>query len=306
MAKLFMDACKVTIVVPSYNSRGTILLSLEALQSQKTSVSYEIIVVDSSNDGTADLIADRLPDITLIQSEQRLYPGAGRNRGIKMARGEILAFTDADCIADPGWVEAIVQAHSRDSEVIGGVVDNANPENLTGWAYYFTEFNHWSPGAPGGYVDDIPTCCLSMKRSAYERWGPFRESGYCSDTVFHWTMAADGKRPYLDPQIRVAHINPGDLFHMLGHEYEHGKYFAGVRARYQNFSRWQLLAHSITAPILPFILFGRAFGRVRARGYYLPVFFKTSLQTFAGMTFWCLGEFAGYVESMISHKPHEK
>ncbi len=300
-----MEACKVSIVIPSYNSRNTISMSLEALRSQKTSVSNEIIVVDSSKDGTADFIAERFPEVKLIRSEQRLYPGAGRNHGIMEASGEILAFTDADCIADPGWVEAIAQAHLGDSSVIGGVVDNANPENTTGWAYYFTEFNHWSPGAPEGYVDDIPTCCLSMKRSAYERWGPFKETGYCSDTVFHWAMAADGKRPYLDPKIRVAHINPGGLFHMLGHECAHGKYYAGVRARYQDFSHWRLLAHVITAPLLPFILFGRALGRIRARGHQLSFFLKSSLQTFAGMTFWSLGEFAGYLGSMVSRNLHD-
>lgn len=301
-----METCKVSIVIPSYNSQNTISMTLEALRSQKTSVSTEIIVVDSSSDGTADLIAERFPEVKLIRSEQRLYPGAGRNLGIMKASGEIFAFTDADCIADPGWVEAIAQAHRCEAGVIGGVVDNANPENMTGWAYYFTEFNHWSPGALEGYVDDIPTCCLSMKRSAYEQWGPFKESGYCSDTVFHWAMAAAGKRPYLDPQIRVAHINPGDLFHLLGHECEHGKYFAGVRARYQGLSRWRLLAHAITAPLLPFILFGRAFWQIRARGHYQRVFFKTSLQTFAGMTSWCVGEFAGYLGSMLARDPHER
>ncbi|MSQ97935.1 MAG: glycosyltransferase [Xanthomonadales bacterium] len=300
-----MARCKVSIVIPSYNSRNTLPLALEALQAQKTSVPFEIILVDSSTDGSGDLVAARFPDVKLIRSEQRLYPGAGRNRGIREATGEILAFTDADCIADPGWVEAIAQAQLRDLGVIGGIVDNANPENATGWAYYFTEFNYWAPGAPEGFVNEIPTCCLSMKRSAFERWGPFKESGYCSDSVFHWAMAADGKRPYLDPRIRVAHINPSDFPHLLGHEYEHGKFFADARARYQGLSRWRLLLHAVTAPLLPFILFGRAFRRIRARGCQLPFFFRSSLQTFAGMTCWSMGEFSGYLGSMVSRDLHK-
>ena len=300
-----MAGCKVSIVIPSYNSRTTIPLALEALQSQKTAVAFEIILVDSSADGTADLVAARFPQVNLIRSEQRLYPGAGRNRGILAATGEILAFTDADCIPDPGWVEAIAQSHLHDIGVIGGVVDNANPEHAAGWAYYFTEFNHWAPGAAEGYVNEIPTCCLSMKRSAFERWGPFTESGYCSDSVFHWAMAADGKRPYLDPRIRVAHINPSSFIHLLGHEYEHGKFFAEARARYQRLSGRRLLVHTMTAPLLPFVLFGRAFARIRARGRQLPAFLKAGLQTFAGMAAWSVGEFSGYLGSMVARNPRE-
>jgi glycosyltransferase involved in cell wall biosynthesis len=300
-----MASCKVSIVIPSYNSRNTLPLALRALQSQKTVVGFEIIVVDSSTDGTADLVAGTFPGISLIRSAQRLYPGAGRNRGIREARGEILAFTDADCIADPGWVEAIVEAHQGDTDVIGGTVDNANPENATGWAYYFTEFNHWAPGAAEGYVGEIPTCCLSMKRSAFDRWGPFKESGYCSDSVFHWSRAADGKHPWLDPRIRVAHINPSGFLHLLAHEYEHGNFFAKARARYQRLPRWRLLAHSLTAPLLPFILFGRAFGRIRARGQQLSAFRKSMLQTFAGMTAWSAGECTGYLSSLFSRDAHE-
>ena len=129
-----MARCKVSIVIPSYNSRKTLPLALEALQKQKTSVPFEIILVDSSTDGSADLVAARFPCVKLIRSEQRLYPGAGRNRGIREATGEILAFTDADCIADPGWVEAITLSHLSDIGAIGGVVENANPENAIGWA----------------------------------------------------------------------------------------------------------------------------------------------------------------------------
>jgi glycosyltransferase involved in cell wall biosynthesis len=295
-----MTPHQVSVIIPSYNSFGTIAKSLAALQKQQTDAAFEIVVIDSSTDGAADLIENEFPGVSLIRSEQRLYPGAARNLGISTADGEILAFTDADCIADPGWIEAIVQAHKSDESVIGGIVENANPDNSVGWGYYFTEFNHWSPGAAKGHVTEIPTCCLSMKRQAYDRWGPFRAEGYCSDTLFHWRRAKDGEFPYLDPAIRVGHINPGGLFHMLEHEAFHGKYFARVRARYQRLSKSRLLLNLISAPLLPFLLFGRAATRVYSRGHYRSEFLRYALQTFAGIFCWSAGEFAGYLSCALS------
>lgn len=291
---------QVSIIIPSYNSRKTIARSLAALHTQKTDASYETIVIDSSKDGTSELIEQEFPWVKLIRSDERLYPGGARNLGIIEAQGEILAFTDADCVADPDWVEAIVRAHRGNEAVIGGIVENANPENAVGWGYYFTEFNHWSPGAPEGHVTEIPTCCLSMKREAYDRWGPFRKEGYCSDSLFHWRRAEDAEFPYLDPAIRVAHINPGGLFHMLEHEAFHGKYFARVRTQYQELSKGRLLLNVISAPLLPFLLFARAGKRVFSRGHYKSMFVRNSLQTFAGICCWSAGEFAGYLGCLMS------
>ncbi len=142
-----------------------------------------------------------------------------------------------------------------------------------------------------------------MKRVAYDRWGPFREEGYCSDTLFHWRRAKDGEFPYLDPAIRVAHINPHGLFHMLEHEAFHGKYFARVRAQYQERSKGRLLLNVLSAPLLPFLLFARAGARVFSRGFYKSEFIRSSLQTFAGICCWSAGEFAGYLQCLVSPRP---
>ncbi len=305
-----MASHQVSVIIPSYNSLETIVRSLSALHGQQTGAAFEIIVIDSANDGAADLIEREFPTVKLIRSSKRLYPGGARNLGIAEANGQILAFTDADCVAGPGWIEAIVQAHQSTESVIGGIVENANPENPVGWGYYFTEFNHWSPGASKGHVTEIPTCCLSMKREAYERWGPFRTEGYCSDSLFHWLRAKDGELPYLDPDIRVAHINPGGLFHMLEHEAFHGKYFAQVRTRYQSLTKGRLLLNLMTAPLLPFLLFARAGVRVYQRDVYRSAFLRNSLQTFGGILFWSAGEFAGYLSCLVHDQPsiseHEK
>src|SRR5207244_1050179 len=78
-----------------------------------TDVRFEIVVVDSSTDGTAELVAADFPAVRLVTAKERLYPGTARNAGIAEARGEILSFTDADCVVEPNWLAELAQLHRR-------------------------------------------------------------------------------------------------------------------------------------------------------------------------------------------------
>jgi glycosyltransferase involved in cell wall biosynthesis len=295
----------VSVIVASYNARATILRTLASLRTQRGGPPFEIIVVDSSTDGTADLVASAFPDVHVIRSRQRRYAGDARNVGIAASRGDILAFIDADCVVGPEWVDRVAAAHRRDHAVIGGVVENANPSSASGWAYYFTEFNRWLPGARAQTVDEVPGCSMTLKRSAYERYGPFMVGGYCSDTLFQWRLAADGARPHLDPTIRVAHHNPESLASVLRHAPRHGRDFARLRGR-ERPGRLAPALRALSAPLLPFVLIARAAYFVRRDDTpNFGRFLLASPLTMAAMTAWSWGEMRGYlaVATAVGERP---
>jgi glycosyltransferase involved in cell wall biosynthesis len=287
-------APEVSVIVPSYNAASTIATCLAALSEQRTDLPFEIIVVDSGSDGAADIVATHFPEVRLLRFPERKFAGHARNLAIAEARGRLLAFTDADCVPSPDWIEAIRAAHRRSDSVIGGVVTNANPESYVGRAYYFTEFNNWLPDARAGLVDDIAGCCWSMKRSAYSRFGPFLEGTYSSDTAFHWRMAADGQRPYLDPTIRVAHRNPTGWQGTVAHESFHGRCFAQVRVAERGFSRGRSLLHAMASPALPLVLFARAFRNASGTSRQVRSFLSAAPLVFLAMVGWSHGEMLGY------------
>lgn len=288
----------VSVIVPAFNAAGTIERCLSALSAQDTSAAYEVIVVDSGSDETAELVSARFPEVRVCHFEDRKYAGHARNLAIQHARGAVLAFTDADCIPAPDWVEAVRRAHRAPAPVIGGVVANANPESVVGRAYYFTEFNRWLPELPGGTIDDVPGCCWSMKRSAYERYGPFVEGTYCSDTAFHWRMAADGDGPRLDPGIVVAHLNPTDWRRSFAHQALHGRMFARVRVAESRMSRPAVLLRALGSPLLPFLLFARAVRNVAAARGHAPSFLRAAPLVFLAMVWWSSGEMRGYASAL--------
>jgi glycosyltransferase involved in cell wall biosynthesis len=120
----------VSVVVPVYNSQETIESCLDSLVNLNyPKDGYEIIVVDDhSTDESADIVksfAYAQGNIRLLrQSKSKKGPAAARNLGIRHAKGEIIAFTDSDCIVPQDWLEKISLCFSRHKEysAIGGTL----------------------------------------------------------------------------------------------------------------------------------------------------------------------------------------
>ena len=286
---------QVAVIMTSYNARATVARALASLQNQRTDTPFETLLIDSGTDDTADLVARDFPWVRLLRFEQRKYCGTGRNIGIAASSAPVIAFFDCDCEAAPDFIDRVLAAHrARPTASIGGSVDNANPESAAGWAYWFTEFAGWAPGLPAGDIDDVPGCSMSIKRAGYERFGPFLEGSYCSDSAFHWEMARAGQRPYFEPAIRVAHINPTDYGHTVAHAVSHGAQFGRVRRREAGPGSWRLWAWRLGGPVIPLLLAARTAGRVWASGQKRGRFVRSLPRVFLVQSAWAWGEWTSY------------
>ena len=292
-----MKSPKLSVIVASYNSRKTIEKCLRSLERQINPGDFEVIVVDSSEDGTAEIVVQKFPKVRLYTFSERKFPGDARNFGISKARGEILAFTDADCMVDQNWINKIIEAHKAPYPAIGGAVDSANPESYVGWEYYFCEFSQWMPQSPKRQMVEIPACCFSLKRWAFDKYGPFLEGSYCSDTVFNWKLGKDRHKPLFIPSIRVSHMNINSLRAFLKHELNHGRYFAKVRVVEQEFSKLKRIIFVMISPLLPLLLFYRIVNRIVRNRIYLKQFMLSSPLVFLGLIAWFSGEFLGYLST---------
>ncbi|MEL6910084.1 MAG: glycosyltransferase [Cyanobacteria bacterium J06643_13] len=97
----------VSVIVPVYNDAARLRLCLEALAKQTYSPDlYEVIVVDNASDAAAD-IKDVIHHFPQVITEYEANPGsyAARNKGLSVAKGKAIAFTDADCIPATDWIE---------------------------------------------------------------------------------------------------------------------------------------------------------------------------------------------------------
>jgi glycosyltransferase involved in cell wall biosynthesis len=285
---------QLSVIIASFNASRTIAACLESLENQTTDKSFEIIVVDSSTDSTAELVEKRFPNVRLYRFLERKFCGGARNFGISVARGEIVAFIDADCTADSNWLDEILKAHRSPHLAIGGAIANGDPGSFVGWAAYFCEFSHWMPGTQPRWLDDIAGANMSYKKEIFDKYGSFIEGTYCSDTDFHWRIGKDGHRLQFEPSILVSHHSIDSLKQFLTHEFHHGRSFGRVRFQSQNFSRWKRAVYVTFLPLIPLKVFSKvAFNNIKNR-IYLSQFLKASPLVVLGLIWWSMGEAAGY------------
>jgi len=118
-------APSVSVIVPVYNDAARLARCLAALELQTYPADrYEVIVVDNGSDVPITPSIGEFPHAR-IEREPRPGVAAARIAGIERARGEILAFTDADCVPDPGWIAGGVRCllETPNCGLVGGRIE---------------------------------------------------------------------------------------------------------------------------------------------------------------------------------------
>lgn len=253
-----------SVVIPAYNAAATIRQTLTALGAQDCTDAYEVIVVDSSNDGTDRIVQEQFPWVRLLHRSQQTDPGTARNVGIARAQGEVIACLDADCIPSPDWLTRMLAAQQAGHLVVGGAVENGNPESLVAWAGYMGEFREFLPVGSPRMVTHIPTCNISYHRSIFERYGGFPTRFYPQeDLLYHWRLAHYGVGIWFDPSIRIRHVHRNAWGDYLAHQRRIGCITARVlRLTGEEgafIARSPALALAVS-PLLPLFKWGRTLG----------------------------------------------
>ena len=212
----------ISVVIPSYNSKSTISQCLSSVLNQSYAGIIEVIVVDSSDDGTDDVIRHSFPQVNLIHIEKKTLPGAARNIGVRAADSDYIAFTDADCIPDYYWIENMVCSLQNDTYVLGGAVINGTPNSLSGTLGYLNEFSFYLPGGKTGFVDGLATANVCYKKRVFDNH-QFMEAHFAGeDTIFHWSIMDTGKKLFFDPTVKVTHMNRTGFMNVLKHQRKMG------------------------------------------------------------------------------------
>ena len=132
---------ELSVVIPVHNAAAFIRPCLDSVLSQE--VNLEIICVDDcSSDDSYEICREysqRHRNITVLQNEKQLFAGGSRNRGIEVARGEYIAFLDADDMVNPGMYRRFCDlARETRADILRGTAtafDHATGEKITGLYY---------------------------------------------------------------------------------------------------------------------------------------------------------------------------
>jgi cellulose synthase/poly-beta-1,6-N-acetylglucosamine synthase-like glycosyltransferase len=202
----------VSVVVPVLHDGPGIRACLEALLRQTYPPDrYEIVVADNgSMDGTRTVVERARvaagSRLSLVVEDRVRTSYAARNRALRAARGEILAFTDADCIPAPTWLEQGVRALRAEGAACAGgrIVVTYAGRRPNAYEYWDSaiRFNQAS------YVTRhyAATANLFVQAHMFERHGPFRpELVSGGDREFGIRLWKAGERLVYAPDAVVAH-----------------------------------------------------------------------------------------------------
>jgi GT2 family glycosyltransferase len=169
-----VPAPRVTVVVASYNAAPTLSDCLESLL-RLDYPNYEILVIDDGSTDDTPRITAAYPQIRTLRHKVNLGLSTARNLGIRAATGEIIAFTDADCRADPDWLRYLVMGLTADRALAGIGGPNLLPPDDSPVAAAVMA----SPGGPAHvllddrHAEHLPGCNVAFWKWALDAVGGF-------------------------------------------------------------------------------------------------------------------------------------
>ncbi|MDW8254195.1 MAG: glycosyltransferase [Chloroflexota bacterium] len=235
---------RVSIVISAYLSHATIGSTLSALRAQ-TFCDFETIVVDSSPDDRTRRIAAAYPGVKVVASPTRLTPCSARNRGIALARGDLIVCTDPDAYPEPTWLSRLVAEHERTGGIVAGAC-RCFGDRWLDHGIHFVKFAALLPrrsrrAAVAGTVN-----CL-LPRWVFEALGPFSEEVAPADALFSWRAAQAGLSITFAPDAVVYHHHLDHLRAIVQNRLRWGNDLARARTAHFRWSRgrsllWALLS----------------------------------------------------------------
>jgi glycosyltransferase involved in cell wall biosynthesis len=206
----------VSVIIPAYNSEGTIGRCLDSLAKQDFKGKYDVIVVDDgSTDNTVGEVKKH--DVKLLESEHG-GPAAARNLGAENATGEIILFTDADCVPEADWIEKIC-APFGDEAIVGvqGAYRTKQRRIVARFVQYEIE-ERYGIMSKAGSIDFIGSYSAAYRKDVF--WA---EEGFDKnfpiasgeDTDLSYRLASKGYRMVFEPDAVVYHEHPSRMMDYL-------------------------------------------------------------------------------------------
>ena len=227
-------SAELTVLIVSYNTRALTLKCLETLYANTRARFRAIVVDNASQDGSAEAIAARFPQVTLIASAKNLGFAAANNLAAAQARSDWLLLLNPDTETYPGGVDALLAFSKANPQagITGGRTyypdGSLNPYScsarLTLWSTAcrasglsaaFPRSPLFNPEAYGGWqrdnarrVDIVVGCFLMIRRSLWDQLGGFdlRYFMYGEDYDLCLRAGRLGYRPMLCPEAKIMHL----------------------------------------------------------------------------------------------------
>jgi N-acetylglucosaminyl-diphospho-decaprenol L-rhamnosyltransferase len=267
----------LSIVIPTFNT-GPMTLHCARTVLAALPPSAEIIVVDDgSTDGTEELLARELPDVTVVRLDENRGFAPAANRGVAASRGSIVLLLNSDALVAEGALEALLAAFDTDARLGMAGAQLLDADGAPQWSGGPAPTLLWMIGVVSGLghlarvfrragrekpaPDWVSGAAMAFRREVWTAAGPLDERYlfYCQDIDFCLRARAAGWRVALIPEARVTHARGGTVARDRELGYDPERLWSDLLTwgRGQYGSRWARFAR----PILIAVAWLRIVGR---------------------------------------------
>lgn len=269
-----MNTSFISIIIPAKNAQATIAKCITSLRSLNYAEKEIIIINDGSGDETGKILSE-FKDIIVINTEG-VGPSRCRNLAMAQSKGEFIAFTDSDCIADKEWLNELLKGFVDDSIVgVGGAQESPDDDTKFGKNVHeffksigFIEYIKLDVGFK--QIKHNPTCNMMYRKKVLEELGGFLEGFWPGEDVeLDYRITQKGYKLAYNPRAIVYHYRPDSVKKLCKMMYKYG-WAQGVLVRkYGLFRKIQILPLLLSAWVLLLLLI---FSRYVLSGFSFLVF----------------------------------
>ena len=283
----------VIIVTDRYSTIRRVLASLRG-QTAKSEMEVVLVMPAGLRDNDdevsleGEFAALRMVEIPSVHP----MPDA-RAAGIRAATAPIVFLGETHSFPDPGFVQAILEAHTGDCDIVVPGLANANPENALSWGSFLADYGSWLDALPAGATGGGPTWNVAYRRSLLDAVDDNLELAMEHGDEMGERLRSRNTRFVFEPRARLPHANVSILKWWVEQRYLCGMLVGNARKE-----RWGIgrrVIYVAASPLIPFLTMYRlrhALGALRRQG---KLNLGIVVSVFAGSVVRTAGEVVGYV-----------
>jgi len=295
-------SCDVSVVIASVESLHSIRRCIDSIRTAMAGMSGEVMVIDASRDGTAEIAEERLGRGGVV----RCVPGTLTPElwatGIAQTNGRIVALTTGHFAVEPSWIASLSSALTQRTVGAAGSVDLADDANVSDWAVFYLRYSEFlnEPGRSLGEVRGIPADNAAYDGDAVRRFVRATGDGFW-EVEFHRQAHAEGRALALVRGATAWYGRGFPFSTIVAHRFHHGRHAGAWRAQHGERSALAIL---LAAPAVPVLLAARVWQRVKSSADHRRRFLRSLPQFITLAASWAAGEaFGALLGRPAAHRP---
>jgi hypothetical protein len=250
----------------------------------------EVIVCDWTDAATRERVRRQWPSVRLLSFDEPMAVPELRAAGIAQARTPYVAVIEDHCVVPAGWALAVVAAHERGHEVVGGPIRNGATARIRDWAAFLCEYSEHMEPVAKGRTGSLVGMNVSYGRAAVAAMEDLLQEGRW-ETWLHPRLLERGFTLYSDPALVIDHVKDFGFREFVSQRYHYARSHAGMR---NADLRRRRLVYALGSPAIVPLMYGRILANVMAKRRHRGRLLAATPLLLSYLSVWAAGEAVGY------------